>query len=305
MIRNYLLRHAQVLFYSLGQLVQTPIASLMTLLVIAITLVLPTGLYVALDNLQGLSGSLGDSARITLFLKKDIGQEQVNTLVDRVRRHPSIERYRYLSPQEALADFRKISGFGQVMDQLGDNPLPGVVLVIPKTETADLQQLQALATELGTSKAVDFAQLDSQWVQRLRILLELGARATYILSTLLALGVLLIIGNTIRLAVLNRRREIEIIKLVGGTDAFVRRPFLYAGTLQGAIGAAIAAGLIYAVLAALAGPIGQLSLTYGSAFQLQGLGLTGSGLLIGLGGLLGWLGARLAVWRHLRDIEPD
>lgn len=305
MIRNYLLRHAQVLFYSLGQLVKTPIASLMTLLVIAITLVLPTGLYLTLDNLQGLSGSLGDSARITLFLKKDIGQEQVNALINRVRRHPSIDRYRYLSPQEALADFRKISGFGQVMDQLGDNPLPGVVLVIPKTEATDLQQLQVLATELGTSKAVDFAQLDSQWVQRLRILLELGARATYILSALLALGVLLIIGNTIRLAVLNRRREIEIIKLVGGTDAFVRRPFLYAGTLQGAIGAAIAAGLIYAVLAALAGPISQLSLTYGGAFQVQGLGLTGSGLLIGLGGLLGWLGARLAVWRHLRDIEPD
>lgn len=305
MIRNYLLRHAQVLFYSLGQLVKSPIASLMTLLVIAITLVLPSGLYVTLDNLQGLSGSLGDSARITLFLKKDIGSEQVNKLVDRVRRHPSVEQYRYLSPQEALADFRKISGFGQVMDQLGSNPLPGVILVIPKTEAHQLQQLQALATELGNSDGVDFAQLDSQWVQRLRILLELGARATYILSALLALGVLLIIGNTIRLAVLNRRREIEIIKLVGGTDAFVRRPFLYAGTLQGAIGAAIAAGLIYAVLAALTGPIGQLSLTYGSDFQVQGLGLTGSGLLIAIGGLLGWLGARLAVWRHLRDIEPD
>lgn len=305
MIRSYLLRHAQVLFYSLGQLVRTPIATLMTLLVIAITLVLPTGLYLVLDNLKGLSGSLGDSARITLFLDKDIKQSTLDTLLTQIKKNPGIKQYRYLDPGEALRDFREISGFGSVMDQLKENPLPGVILVIPSSGLDDLEQLQRLVSTFEASTGVDFAQLDSQWIQRLRGLLALGTRATYVLAMLLGLGVLLVIGNTIRLAVLNRRREIEIIKLVGGTDAFVRRPFLYTGTLQGAIGATIAVALVYSVLASLSGPIAQLSHAYGTQLQVHGLGIRGSALLIGAGGVLGWLGARLAVWRHLRDIEPD
>lgn len=303
-MRNYLLRHAQVFLYSLGQLVRSPLTSLMTLLVIAITLVLPTGLYVLLDNLQGLSGSFGDSVRITLFLDKQTSQAQTNTLLDRLRHNRRIQQIRYLSPTQALQDFKSISGFGQVVDRLGENPLPGVVMVVPAGEQQSLAQLEALARELGQLDQVDFAQLDSKWVKRLRSLLQLGTRGVYILATLLALGVLLIIGNTIRLAVLNRRREIEIIKLVGGTDAFVRRPFLYTGTLQGAFGAAISIALLYAVLAGLARPVADLNLAYGGQFSLRGPGMAGSALLILAGGALGWLGARLAVWRHLRDIEP-
>jgi len=304
-MRNYLLRHAQVLLYTLGQLVQSPITTLMTLLVIAITLVLPTGLYVMLQNLQGLSGSFGDSVRITVFLDKSASENQTNTLLGRLRNDPRIQKVRYLNPQQALDDFKSISGFGSVIDRLGENPLPGVVTVIPVAEELPLDKLEALATDLGRMDHVDFAQLDSKWVERLRILLQLGTRGVYLLATLLALGVLLIIGNTIRLAVLNRRREIEIIKLVGGTDAFVRRPFLYNGTLQGAVGAIIAVGLLYAVLVGLAGPVADLSKAYGSQFSLRGPGLAGSALLILAGAVLGWLGARLAVWRHLRDIEPE
>ena len=304
-MRNYLLRHLQVLMYTLGQLVKSPINTLMTLLVIAITLVLPTGLYVLLQNLQGLSGSFGDSVRITVFLDKSANENQTNALLGRLRADPRIQKIRYLNPEQALDDFKSISGFSSVIDRLGENPLPGVVTVIPVTEALPLDKLEALATDLGRMDHVDFAQLDSKWVERLRILLQLGTRAVYTLAALLALGVLLIVGNTIRLAVLNRRREIEIIKLVGGTDAFVRRPFLYNGTLQGAIGATISVVLLYAVLAGLAGPVAELSSAYGSQFSLRGPGLTGSVLLILAGGVLGWLGARLAVWRHLRDIEPD
>jgi len=304
-MRNYLLRHAQVFLYTLGQLARSPITTLMTLLVIAITLVLPSGLYVLLENLQSLGGSFGDSVRITVFLDKSASPDQTSSVLNRLRADQRIQKIRYLNPQQALDDFKSISGFGSVIDRLGENPLPGVVTVIPAAGQLPLNKLEALALDLGKMDHVDFAQLDSKWVERLRILLQLGARGVYILATLLALGVLLIIGNTIRLAVLNRRREIEIIKLVGGTDAFVRRPFLYSGTLQGAIGAIIAVGLLYAVLAGLAGPVAELSLAYGGQFSLRGPGLAGSALLILAGGLLGWLGARLAVWRHLRDIEPD
>jgi cell division transport system permease protein len=305
MMRNYLLRHAQVFLYTLGQLARSPITTLMTLLVIAITLVLPTGLYVLLENLQTLGGSFGDSVRITVFLDKTANQDQTDALLSRLRADQRVLKIRYLTPGQALDDFKSISGFGSVIDRLGENPLPGVITVIPSAGQLPLNKLEALAADLGKMDHVDFAQLDSQWVERLRILLQLGTRGVYILATLLALGVLLIIGNTIRLAVLNRRREIEIIKLVGGTDAFVRRPFLYNGTLQGGIGAIVAVGLLYAVLAGLAGPVADLSLAYGGRFSLRGPGLAGSGLLILAGGALGWLGARLAVWRHLRDIEPD
>lgn len=305
MIRNYLLRHAQVFLYSLGQLFRTPISSLMTLLVIAITLVLPTGLYIVLDNLKGLGGSLGDSVRITLFLEKNTSQSATDSLLSDLKRRTDVEKIQYLSPSDSLKDFKSLSGFGQVVDQLGENPLPAVILVVPSADVQQLAQLESLAVELEKLPRVELAQLDSKWVERLRILLELGTRSVAILATLLAMGVLLIIGNTIRLAVLNRRREIEIIKLVGGTDAFVRRPFLYAGTLQGALGALISVGLIYSILAGLAGPISELNQAYGGQFEPQGLGLNGSVLLILAGGTLGWAGARLAVWRHLRDIEPE
>lgn len=305
MIRNYLLRHAQVFLYSLGQLFRTPISSLMTLLVIAITLVLPTGLYLVLDNLKGLGGSLGDSVRITLFLEKHVNQAATDRLLTTLKRRTDIDKIRYLSPSDSLRDFKSLSGFGQIVDQLDENPLPAVILVVPSSNQQQLEVLESLAAELGKLPHIELAQLDSKWVNRLRILLELGTRGVIILASLLAMGVLLIIGNTIRLAVLNRRREIEIIKLVGGTDAFVRRPFLYAGTLQGALGAVISVGLIYSILGALSGPISDLNQAYGGQFEPRGLGVGGSALLIAAGGILGWAGARLAVWRHLRDIEPE
>ncbi len=305
MIQSYFLRHAQVLLYTLGQLFKNPFSSLMTLLVIAITLVLPTGLYILLDNLQGLGGSLGNSVRITLFLEKGLSQSATDRLLTKLRQNGSLKEVHHLSPKQALEDFKALSGFGQVIDRLDENPLPGIVMVIPTDSHNSLSQLESLAHQFGQFKEVEFAQMDSQWVERLRILLKLGTRGVYLLAILLGTGVLLIIGNTIRLAVLNRRREIEIIKLVGGTDAFVRRPFLYSGVLQGGLGALISVGLIYAVLAGLAGPIEQLNLVYGGQFELQGPGLNGSALLILLGGVLGWAGARLTVWRHLRDIEPE
>lgn len=305
MIRNYLLRHAQVFFYSLGQLFKTPIASLMTILVISISLVLPTGLFVLLENLQGLGGSLGDSVRVTVFLKKNLDERKTENLLADLRRHSGVDRVEYLSPKQALGDFKTLSGFGEVLDQLGENPLPGVALVIPGKQHQSLAELNSLSTGISKLEGVDFAQLDSAWVERLRSLLELGKRGVIILAALLAAGVMLVIGNTIRLAVLNRRREIEIIKLVGGTDAFVRRPFLYAGTLQGVLGALVAIGLMFSVLAALSGPVEQLGSAYGAQIALKGLGLRGSIALLAAGGILGWLGARIAVSRHLSDIEPE
>lgn len=305
MIRNYFLRHAQVFFYSLGQLAHTPVTTLMTLLVIAITLVLPGGLYLTVDNLQQLGGQLGQSTRITLFLKKDLSQDKTHILLDYLKRDNDVAQLEYLSPKQALEDFKSLSGFSGVIDHLPDNPLPGVVRVVPDGRITDPRELDTLTNRLGQLKAVDFAQLDTKWIQRLHALLDLAERVVGLLAMLLASGVLLIIGNTIRLSVLNRRREIEIIKLVGGTDAFIRRPFLYNGTLQGLLGAVLAISILYMILWALSGPVSELNALYGGRFQLQGPGARGSGILLLAGALLGWVGARLSVGRHLAEIEPE
>ena len=304
MIRNYLLRHAQTALYAAGQLARAPLASLMTISVIGISLALPTGLYTVLDNLQRLSGGWSGGAQISLFLKKNASDQQARLLAEKLRKRPDVASVAYISPDEALAEFRKHSGFGEALDALPGNPLPGVLLVDPVSTSADPGAIQTLRGELAREAAVDLAQLDLAWVKRLHQILALARRGVILLGGLLALAVLLTIGNTIRLAILNRRDEIEIIKLIGGTSAFVRRPFLYSGSLQGLAGAWLGALLVNAGIWALQGPVSELALLYGSGFRISALDLRGFGLLTLTGALLGWLGSRLAVGRHLSRIEP-
>jgi cell division transport system permease protein len=304
-MRTYVLRHLQTLFYSLGELARAPFASLMTIAVIAITLSLPSVLYLLIDNLQRVSAGWDGNARISLFLKSDTAEKVARALGDRIRGMPAVAAVDYVSPEEALAEFRRLSGFGDALDALGYNPLPPVLIVRPADAVSDPVALEGLVGELGHLGEVDLAQLDLDWVKRLHALLQLAGRAVGILMTLLALAVVLIIGNTIRLAVLNRREEIEVIKLVGGTDAFIRRPFLYAGFFQGVLGALGAWLLVSLVLGLLAGPVQQLASLYASAFRPESLGLRGGGVLLVMGAVLGWLGSRIAVARHLRAIEPN
>jgi len=303
-MRNYLLRHAQVFFYSLGQLARTPFASLMTIAVIGVALALPSGLYVLIDNVQHVSGGVDSSARISVFLKKSVNDSRAEYWAGRVRKIPGVAAAEYVPPGEALAEFKRLSGFGSAVDAL-DNPLPGVVLVTPALSETDTEALNGLVERLKKSSEVDLVQLDFEWVQRLNALLEITRRAATLLAVVLAASVLLIIGNTIRLAVYNRRDEIEVIKLIGGTGAFIRRPFLYSGALQGFFGAFAAWLLIQLSLSVVAGPVTDLAVLYGSDFRVKGLGLQASGALLAAGALLGWLGSRVAVGRHLAEIEPS
>lgn len=304
MIRNYLLRHLQTLFFSLGQMARAPVATLMTVAVIGITVALPTGLYLLLDNLQRLSGGWDVGVQISLFLKQDVGEDEAARIADRLRGRTEIDSVRYVSRQAALAEFKRLSGFGEALNLLDDNPLPAVLLVRPKPAHGAPAAAEALTHDLGATRGVDLAQLDLEWVRRLHAMLGLARRGVLILAGVLGLAVLLIVGNTIRLAVLNRRTEIEVIKLIGGTDRFIRRPFLYAGLIQGLAGAMTAWLLVAVSLAMLGGPMADLAGLYGSDFRLQGLGAAQGGALIFGGALLGWLGSRLAVGRHLREIEP-
>lgn len=302
-MKNYFMRHLQVLFYSLGQLAYSPFASLMSLMVIGISLALPAGLYVSLDNMQRLSAGWGGNAQISVFLKSAVSDADARKLAGTLQAREHINQVQYITPKQALDEFKLHSGFGSALDALPGNPLPGVLIVEPAANTS-AGQLATLVDELNDHRYVDMAQLDMQWVKRLQRIFDIAQRGVSLLGLLLAIGVVLTTSNTIRLAILNRRQEIEIMKLIGATNAFIRRPFLYSGLFYGLFGAVISWLLITSGLLALSGPVSQLASLYGSSYVLSGLSGLASLALLGTGAVLGWSGSRIAVGRHLAEIEP-
>lgn len=299
---NYLLRHAQVLLASLGQMARAPVATLLTLTVIGITLALPTGLYVVITNIERLSAGWDQGAQISLFLKRDVSENGALKLAQKIRDMRQVTRVDYISRDAALVEFKQHSGFGPALNALGDNPLPAVLTVRPApAETA--AAIESLRAGLAQLPGVDLAELDVAWLKRLAAILEIAERAVWILAVLLATAVLLIIGNTIRLAVVSHQTEIEVIQLVGGTSAFIRRPFLYSGLLHGVIGGLVAWLVVEISLLLLSGPVRSLAGLYGSPFSLSGLDAGPGFVLVVAGGVLGWLGSRLAVDWQLRRLN--
>jgi cell division transport system permease protein len=302
--RTFLQRHAQVALDSLGRLYRNGIASLMTAAVIGIALAMPTGLFLLLDNLQHLSGSWEGQASLSVFLKPEIDSDTARQLADNLAAWPEISAVRLITPQQALQEFSEHSGFADVLGLLEDNPLPVVLIVTPAANQADPALAGALQGRLAALPETDLAQLDLQWVQRLAAILDIARRGIMVISVLLALAVLLVVGNTIRLEIQNRREEILVTKLIGATNAFVRRPFLYSGAWFGIFGALLAWLLVETGFWLLSGPVGTLMGLYQSEFTLETLPLVLLGLLTLTGVLLGLLGSWLAVGRHLNAIEP-
>lgn len=298
-MKNWLLRHVQVLVGSAGQLARTPVATALTVIVIGITLALPAALYAIVGNLDRLGTGLDRGGQISVFLKREMSDAGAQRLAQSIRAVTGVATVDYLSRDAALAEFRQYSGFGAALNALPDNPLPAVLVVRPDT-SATPAVVEGLRNALARQPGVDLVEADLAWVQRLHAILNLAERGVWLLAALLAVAVTLIIGNTIRLAVANRQTEIEIVQLVGGTPAFIRRPFLYAGLLQGLLGGLAAWLLVEAGLWWLDGPVSELAGLYGSRFSLDGLDAVAGMALIAAGGGLGWLGSRLAVSWHLR-----
>lgn len=304
-LRSWFLHHQLSATDSLHRLLANPVSSLMTWFVIGIALAMPVGMFVALENVRSVSAGWDHPAQVSLFLRPEITLEAAQRLEQTLLQRNDIGATRLITRQAALAEFQQLSGFGDVLANLDDNPLPHLVVVSPPASGLDDVAARALVAALQALPEVENAILDMEWVQRLNSLMQLSRRLVLALGALLALGVLLVIGNTIRLAIENRRQEIVIVKLVGGSDPFVRRPFLYTGIWYG-FGGALASWLIIAVtLGWLREPLSSLALLYQSEFRLQGLGMEGGLALLLLGGCLGLLGSWLAVARHLRAIEPD
>ena len=304
-LRNYVRLHAQVAVASLGRLYRAPFSSLLTTAVIAIALALPSGLLALLDNLQRISTAWDGSSSVSLFLKPAISDARADSLAQELADWPGIDKVRSISRAQALAEFREFSGFGEALDALDENPLPSVLEVRPKTDKSSDRDVETLLDELSRLPEVELAQLDLQWVRRFNVLMDIGRRGIWVVGALLGLAVLLIVGNTIRLEIQNRRDEIEVSKLIGGTDAFIRRPFLYAGIWYGLFGATLAWIVVSLGFWLIDAPARRLAGLYDSGFLLSGLSWTGTGVLLVVGMGLGLAGSWLAVGRHLSAIEPS
>ncbi|GMQ88127.1 MAG: permease-like cell division protein FtsX [Gammaproteobacteria bacterium] len=303
-LHSWIVRHAQVALSSLGRLYRTPSASLMTAAVIAIALALPSGLYLLTGNLQRLSTQWDGNTNLSLFLHRSVSLQQAAALQKKLAKMPEIDSLQLITPEQALAEFRTLSGFGEALDVLDENPLPAVIAVKPDKDYSDADAAEALLEKLRNFPEVELAQLDLQWVRRFSAIVDIVRRSIWVMAALLGLAVLLIIGNTIRLEIQSRREEIEITKLIGATNGFIRRPFLYSGLWYGLAGAILAGALVETAFLLLYGPVSQLAGLYQSSFSLHTLSFTDSLGLLTTGAVLGLLGAWLAVGRHLAAIEP-
>lgn len=291
--------HRETCIKTLRGLLTNWVTSLMTWLVIGIALALPAILYLLLSNASSLGGGFDGSARINLYLAKD---SNLPSLLAEVKAYPEIDSAELISASDALESFEAETGFGNILLSLPNNPLPDVIEAKPGSLSP--AELIMLVTQLEAIEGVERVAVDLEWIKRLFAILALGERFVTTLGLFLSLGVVLAIGNTIRLAIENRRAEIEIIKLVGATDAFVRRPFLYLGFWYGFGGALIAWVMVQLSLLVLSGPIEELLDSYQNQFSLGGLGPATTFFLFAVGIGLGVAGASIAVSRHLHTIEP-
>jgi len=303
MLRRYLRLHFRNLGAALGRLLAQPVATGLNVLVLAIALALPAGLQILVNNAATLSSAWEGAADFTVYLEMGIGDEEARAVSRRIADRQDVESTRFIDRDDAYAEFKARSGFGDALDALNENPLPHTIIVRPAGSA--VAAIEELAAALEAYDETALVQLDTEWVARLQSMLVLFGRIVDITTALLAAAVILVIGNTIRLEINNRRTEIEVMKLVGGTDGFIRRPFLYTGFCYGLIGAIVAAVVLSAALALMQGPVRALAELYASSFELQGLSLGDAGLLLGGGALLGWGGAWLAAARHLAAIEPS
>jgi len=301
-LRTHLATHRQAAVDSLRRLLGQPLASLMTASVIGIALLLPALLLIAIHNLSQFGGDLRQVAQLSAYLQDGVEESQARALQQQLQADPRIHDVDYISPTQAAREFAEVSGFGDVLAMLPENPLPGVLLLQPSQ--ADSDTLRQLQSALEAEPQVALVQLDLLWVQRLDSLLQLAQRVAAALLAVLALAVLFTVGNTIRLAIANRTAEIRVVKLVGGTDSFVARPFLYTGLWFGLAGGALAWLLLSLLLWLLSAPLDRLLTLYDSDFILQAPTLPAIAALLAGSALLGWLGARLSVHQYLRQIEP-
>jgi cell division transport system permease protein len=300
----YFSRHAQVLVGSLGRIVSQPFATLMTMGVIAVALALPLFLSLLLQNARSATGNWNEAYDLSVYMDKKANAARTQGLAKQLRLRSDVATVRIITAEQALAEFRSDSGFGSALDALTENPLPDTLIVTPTLAASTPQGTETLKGAIAGMSDVQTVQIDTEWVKRLHAMLDLLRRVVLLTGALLGIGIVLVVSNTIRLDILNRRAEIEVMKLVGASDGFTRRPFLYSGIWYGLGGGLMALMLVGLASTVLARPVAQLAFLYGSTFSMKGLQILTGLWVLALAVGLSWLGSWLAATRHIRAIEP-
>lgn len=302
--RAWVGRHLQGLLAALGRLSRAPLASFMTAAVIGLALALPTGLLLLLDNISQVSGRWQGGTEISIFLTNRATAGNAERLAREVRVNNGVRRIRITSPEDALREYRALGADPAVLAALGDtNPMPWILSVTLDESAATLEFLEPLATELRQDPLVELVEYDLRWLTRLHAMMAVGQRAAGVIALILAFGVLLVTGNTIRLEIERRRSEVLVLQVIGATNAFIRRPFLYTGMWYGVAGALLAAMLLSGALLALDGPVTTLAAAYESGLSLRWPGPLAWLGLLAAGAALGLFGAWAAVARYLGGFD--
>jgi len=301
----FFIRHIQHATASMGELWRTPVSSIMTMAVLGVSLSLPAALQVLVKNVENITHSWSSAAQISLFIDGGRSEQSIQSLIARIKVYPEISDIKYITRAQALAEFQQQSGFGDALSYLDENPLPAVVVVTPSSRYSTPVGARELLAKLEQEPEVSFGRLDIEWLEKLQALVNVLERTVFGLAALLILAVVLVIGNTIRLAIMNRRNEIEVMKLVGATEAFIQRPFLYTGIWYGVIGGTLAWLIINLLVWFLSGAVTTFIGLYGSNMQLQSLSFSELLQMVCAASFLGWLGSYLSVRQHLRAIEPS
>ena len=296
-------RHVSTSIGALGRLSRQPFSSLMIILVIAVTLALPAAVNLIIKNARAVSGSWDNALDFAVYLEQDLSVDAAESLGRLIAQRADVDVVDVITANEALAEFKQQSGFGEALDHLPDNPLPHTLVVRPSASNTSAS-LFLLQEEIGNLPEIEYVQADTDWVQRFHAILDIARQAIVIGATLLAIAIVVIIGNTIRLDIENRREEIEVTKLIGASNAFVRRPFLWTGFWYGLFGGLLALGLVRYGLYLLEGPVARLAGLYQSTIVISSLGIEESAAITGIGVFLGLFGSWFTTARHMRRIEP-
>ncbi len=300
-MKSWLMHNLHVMQYTLRRLRTTPVSSLLNVLVIGVALSLPTGGYILLQNLQSLSDKLVGTPQVSVFLNMNVSQEEIARFTKQLQQHSAVAQVEFVSREQALQQLQQSTGLADVTGGLAQNPLPHAFVVYPKNK--DPVALEALRDELKTWPKFDHVQLDSAWARKLEAMLKFGRLAVLILAVLLSFALVAITFNTIRLQILTQREEIEVSKLIGASNSFIRRPFLYFGLVQGLLGGTTAWLIITVSLSLLNLSLANLTQLYASDFTLHQLSAGDSLTLLVFSAYLGWLGALMSVSQHLWRME--